>query len=293
MPTSRDSHRRQLPAVPLGAHPTCRFAGDRQCDLPDRLIRRRPVSASGSRTAALETALHRQADAMVEFATALPLSESSSARTRPAGTAYGLPWTVQTWLHGDVATPDGLSTSKTFASDIARLIDRSEPRTPVAGRSTDRVAAGGSQIRMIGWRGVRRKARVCWTSPDCSRSGTASTAASGDVTDTMSHKDLIPANLLVRGQHIVGILDCGDFGPADPALDLVAAMAHARRTVAGDVRSALDSPADEWLRGAAWAFVQAIGIVWYYRNTNPGMSALGRSTLDRLMADDDAGRGRA
>ena len=30
----------------------------------------------------------------------------------------------------------------------------------------------------------------------------------------------------------------------------------------------------EWWRGAAWAFQQAMGLVWYYRETNPGMSAL-------------------
>jgi len=41
----------------------------------------------------------------------------------------------------------------------------------------------------------------------------------------------------------------------------------------------------EWRRGAAWAYQQAIGLVWYYAASNPAMSALGRSTLDRLLAD--------
>src|SRR3712207_6998378 len=37
----------------------------------------------------------------------------------------------------------------------------------------------------------------------------------------------------------------------------------------------------EWARGAAWAFVQAIGLVWYYVHSNPAMSTTGRRTLDR------------
>ena len=40
----------------------------------------------------------------------------------------------------------------------------------------------------------------------------------------MSHGDLIPGNVLVNDGRLVGILDCGGFGPADPALDLVAAF---------------------------------------------------------------------
>ncbi|WP_054311299.1 phosphotransferase [Mesorhizobium sp. 1M-11] len=38
-------------------------------------------------------------------------------------------------------------------------------------------------------------------------------------------------------------------------------------------------------RSAAWAFQQAMGLVWYYRLTNPTMSALGRSTISRLLED--------
>ena len=41
----------------------------------------------------------------------------------------------------------------------------------------------------------------------------------------------------------------------------------------------------EWLRGAAWAFVQAAGLIWYYELTNPVMHDLGVSTMSRLLAD--------
>jgi aminoglycoside phosphotransferase (APT) family kinase protein len=40
--------------------------------------------------------------------------------------------------------------------------------------------------------------------------------------DVMSHGDLIPANLLVAKGRLTGVLDCGGFGPGDPALDVIA-----------------------------------------------------------------------
>lgn len=101
----------------------------------------------------------------------------------------------------------------------------------------------------------------------------------------MSHRDLIPANLLVKGEHLIGVLDAGRFRPADPALDLVAAWHLLDRERREIVRHQLGSDEVEWKRGAAWAFQQAMGLVWHYEDTNPGMSALGRSTLRRLLDD--------
>lgn len=46
----------------------------------------------------------------------------------------------------------------------------------------------------------------------------------------------------------------------------------------------------EWRRGAAWAFQQAMGLVWYYRHSNPPMAALGSSTLKRLLDDPGVGQ---
>lgn len=36
-------------------------------------------------------------------------------------------------------------------------------------------------------------------------------------------------------------------------------------------------------RGAAWAFQQAMGLIWYYINSHPRMAELGRSTLNRIV----------
>ncbi|MFD5224962.1 hypothetical protein ACFWHT_04990 [Microbacterium sp. NPDC058342] len=49
----------------------------------------------------------------------------------------------------------------------------------------------------------------------------------------------------------------------------------------------LDASEEEWLRGAAWALQQAMGLVWYYEVSNPAMAQLGRSTVRRVLSDRD------
>lgn len=76
----------------------------------------------------------------------------------------------------------------------------------------------------------------------------------------------------------------GGLAPADPALDLVGAWhlleAGPRRLLREDLRC--DDL--EWARGMAWAFEQAMGLVWCYVESNPSMSRTGRRTLTRLLA---------
>jgi len=81
------------------------------------------------------------------------------------------------------------------------------------------------------------------------------------------------------------VLDGGGFAPADPALDLVAAWHLLDADARAVLRRGLAVTDVEWGRGAAWAFQQAMGLVWYYRDSNPAMSELGRCTLRRLLGD--------
>jgi aminoglycoside phosphotransferase (APT) family kinase protein len=101
--------------------------------------------------------------------------------------------------------------------------------------------------------------------------------------DTMTHGDLIPGNALVCGGRLAGVLDVGGLGPADPALDLVSAWHLLEAGPRQVLREDLGCDDLEWAGGRAWAFQQAMGLVWYYASSNPAMSQLGRRTLERLV----------
>jgi aminoglycoside phosphotransferase (APT) family kinase protein len=100
--------------------------------------------------------------------------------------------------------------------------------------------------------------------------------------DVMCHGDLIPPNVLVRGSRLAGVLDTGGFAAADPALDLVSAWHLLDNGPRAALREALGCGDVQWRRGMAWAFQQAMGLVWYYAQSNPAMSRFGRRTLLRL-----------
>jgi aminoglycoside phosphotransferase (APT) family kinase protein len=202
------------------------------------------------------------------------------------GAGYPLPWSVQTWLPGVVATDEDPGESAAFAHDLATFIG--DVRTiDTRGRTFRGTGRGGDLKSHDAWLetcfshgedllDVPRLRRLWAYLRDLPRASE---------TDVMTHGDLIPGNVLVRDGRLAGVLDVGGLGPADPALDLVGAwhlLADGPRRL---LRDDLGCGELEWERGKAWAFQQAMGVVWYYADTNPAMSRMGRTTLERILAD--------
>jgi aminoglycoside phosphotransferase (APT) family kinase protein len=200
------------------------------------------------------------------------------------GTGYPLPWLVQTWLPGVTGDEDDPAGSVPFARDLAefiggvRTIDILDRTFSGRGRGGDlrdhdewMSACFSESERLLDvprlrrlWAGFRELAR--------------------EAPDVMSHRDLTPGNVLVAGGHLAGVLDVGSLGPADPALDLISAWNLLEAGPRQALCDALQCTDLEWERGKAWAFQQAMGLVWYYADTNPVMSRLGRVTLNRISS---------
>lgn len=227
-----------------------------------------------------EAAAGRELAGRTRFATPEPVALGDP------GAGYPLPWSVQTWLPGVVATDEDPGRSVAFAHDLAEFVDRVRAMDTY-GRTFNGDGRGGDLRAHDGWMrtcfarseqilDVPRLRRMWDVMRDLPR---------GPTGDVMCHGDLIPGNVLVSGGRLAGVLDVGGLGPADPALDLVGAWhlldAGPRRALRDDLGCA-DL---EWERGKAWAFQQAMGAVWYYVDSNPAMSRMGRRTLERLMAD--------
>jgi aminoglycoside phosphotransferase (APT) family kinase protein len=228
---------------------------------------------------ASEASAARELAGRTRFATPEPVAIGEPS----AG--YPLPWAVQTWLPGVTADTEDPGESVAFAHDLAEFI------TGV------RVIGTGGRMFSGRGRGGDLRCHDRWMQTCFERSGqlldvprlralwqALRVLPRGTAGDVMSHGDLIPGNVLVSGGRLAGILDVGDLGPADPALDLVAAwhlLEHGPRQV---LREDLRCDDLQWARGRAWAFEQAMGLVWYYANSNPAMSRMGRRTLERIQA---------
>ena len=205
------------------------------------------------------------------------------------GAGYPLPWSVQTWLPGTVATDADPGDSAPFAVDLAEFIVGVRS-IPALGRTFSGPGRGGDLhdhdewletcfVRSAGLLDVSRLRRMWAELRDLPR---------GDAADVMNHGDLMPGNVLVYGdfRRLAGVLDVGGLEAADPALDLVSAWHLLEAGPRRALREALGSDDLEWARGKAWAFQQSMGLVWYYADSNPAMAGVGRRTLDRLIADE-------
>lgn len=200
------------------------------------------------------------------------------------GAGYPLPWSVQTWLPGATATEQDPSGSVAFAHDLAEFI-HDVRAIDTEGKVFSGRGRGGDLQSQDDWMATCfdrseqlldvQRLRTVWAV----LRGLPRTGA-----DVMNHGDLIPGNVLVRAGRLTGVIDVGGLGPADPALDLVAAW----HLLADGPRQALrdDLRCDDldWERGKAWAFAQSMGLVWYYLQSNPAVSLTGRRTLSRIMA---------
>lgn len=250
----------------------------------DHLVARFPLRADAP--TAVAAWLRREAGAAAELAGATSVLTPVPVAIGEPGAGYPLPWSVQTWLPGRVAW-DAPATDA-LARDLAGFVR--ELRTlPTRGR---RFSGGG--------RGGDLTAHDDWVEQCFERSThLVDVPRLRDLwrrwrelprgAEVMAHTDLIPGNVLLDDAgRLAGVIDVGGFGPADPALDLVAAWTlfddGPRAVFAAGVATG-DPAADElnWRRGRAWALQQAMGLVWYYERTNPSMHRLGMTIIRRLL----------
>jgi aminoglycoside phosphotransferase (APT) family kinase protein len=248
---------------------------------PD-LAARFPLVAEDAERARLSQVA--EAAALREFAEASTVPATETVAIGSPGEGCPMPWSVRTWLSGHDATVEDPAGSVGFAHDLAALIAALRA-VDTRGRHFDGAGRGGHLPDHDEW------LEVCFRESEALLDVPRLRALWADLrtlpevdADAMCHRDLIPPNLLAQDGRLTGVIDAGAFGPADPALDLVAGWHLLDEEPRAALRSDLGCGEIQWRRGMAWAFQQAMGLVWYYVDSNPTMSRWGRRTLDRLVA---------
>ncbi|HEX7162972.1 MAG TPA: aminoglycoside phosphotransferase family protein [Trebonia sp.] len=250
--------------------------------LGDRLAARFPLQ--GADPAAVRRELEDEAAAAGELAAATRFPVPEPAAIGEAGPGYPLPWSVQTWLPGRTGDEESPSRVAAFAADLAEFI-AGVRAIDTRGRTFPGRGRGGDLKKHDGWINTcLRESEGLLDVKRLAELWAAFRELPREAPDVMSHGDLTPGNVLVAGGHLAGVIDVGSFRAADPALDLISAWNLLEAGPREVLRDALGCGGLDWERSKAWAFQQAIGLVWYYADTNPVMSRLGRTTLDRILA---------
>ncbi|MBU8823877.1 aminoglycoside phosphotransferase family protein [Mycolicibacterium goodii] len=230
--------------------------------------------------------LRMEADAAREIAGCTRFPTPEPLAIGAPGRGYPMPWLIQTWLDGTVAIERDPGESVVFATELAEFITDVR-HIDTHGRRYSGYGRGGVLAAHDEW------IQECLTRSDGLLNvavlrriwETMRALPRGDSPDVMNHGDLLPGNLLVHNGRLAGVLDVGGLAAADPALDLVSAWHLLDREPRRVMRECLDVGDAEWERGKAWAFQQAMGAVWYYVNSNPQFSQVGRRTLHRICAE--------
>lgn len=202
------------------------------------------------------------------------------------GLGYPMPWSVQTWIPGAVATDQDPGESVAFAHDLAEFIQGVRAIDTLGRTFSGRWRGGQLQAHDAQVETSLRQSEGLLDIPRLRTMWAAMRElARGETADMITHGDLVPGNVLVSKARLAGIIDVGGLGPKDPALELVGAWHLLEAGPREALRQDLGCDDLEWERGKAWAFEQAIGLVGYYLNTSPALTRMGQRTLARIVAD--------
>ena len=248
----------------------------------DRFTARFPLQGTDPKEA--RRRLEAEAGASAAFARGCPFPAPRPVGLGRPGHGYPLPWAVQTWVDGVDASQQSTGVGDAFARDLAALVTALRG-DDTRGRTFSGPGRGGHLPDHDRWvqECLQRSEHLLDVPRLTALWDRFRVLPRGDA-DVMSHGDLIPANVLVADSRLAGVLDGGGYGPADPALDVIAGWHLLDDGPRAVFRAELGVGDLEWERSKAWAFEQALGAVWYYVDTNPEMARMGRRTLAGIVA---------
>ena len=201
--------------------------------------------------------------------------------------SYPFSWAIYEWIDGQPYSDGLVDDERQTAGDLARFVIELRRIDPVAAAPR----AGREPLYKLD--AVTRAAiESTWDVVD-SDAATAAWERSLEApawkgTPVWIHTDLLRPNVLVRGGRLCAVIDFGGVGVGDPAADVIAAWSvfgHTGRTV---FRGALDVDDGTWNRARGFALHQAAMIIPYYGETNPGLVAQAKRTVEEILADTNA-----
>ncbi|MFF2730250.1 aminoglycoside phosphotransferase family protein [Streptomyces sp. NPDC058008] len=223
----------------------------------------------------------------------LPLPVPEPVRTGEPSALFPKPWTVMTWVPGCPLDRTSISRGDHAAGVLAGFLRALHVEAPAeAPAVSDRGAHPGEcadgferLFRSVVPDGVAGEVRAVWDD--------AVAAPGWEGPPVWVHGDLHPANVVVDGGTLSGVIDFGDMFAGDPAWDLAAAWVILPRGAAArffDVYAHADGATVRRARGLA--AMKSLFLMLMGRNGDQGLPGgkpawgpAGRAALDRVLDD--------
>ncbi len=216
----------------------------------------------------------------------LPLPVPAPVRIgRPSG-RYPWPWSVVPWLPGDPGDRASVADAADAGGRLGRFLaalhrpaPKSAPFNP--GRSvplSGRADMFRDRLPILSTDDERRRLRRVWH--------LATEAGAHPGPPVWIHGDLHPANVLVAGGTLVGVIDFGDLCAGDPATDVAAVWLLLPRPGV-DAFAAAYGPFSLALRqrSLGWAALFGLMLLELGSHGRPTYWRMARTGLDRILSE--------
>lgn len=222
-----------------------------------------------------------------QLAGRLPAPVPLPVASGEAADGYPYPWAVARWIEG--APPRGLVADAEVGRDLGAFV------ALLHGIEAGEGPRPGAHNF---WRGVPLKVRdrnmrerFEWLS-DLADIGEVTAVwdealalPAWDRPPVWIHGDLQGGNMLVREGRLAGVIDWSALGVGDPAGDLSPAWNLFEGPARAAFREAVDVDEATWRRGRAWALIEGVLALSYYRGKNEIIAQAGRRTIDAVLGD--------
>jgi aminoglycoside phosphotransferase (APT) family kinase protein len=245
------------------------------------------------RTPRAPSLLEKELQWLPVLADRLPLPVPVPVRAGEASELFPKPWHVVRWVDGSPADRvpiervESAAVLAGFLKALHVVAPAAAPLSPERSVGLAALVAGFEHgLREIGDAadGVPAAVRAVWDA------GVAAPAWDGPL--VWLHTDLHPANVLVTGGGLSGVIDFGDMCAGDPATDLAAVWLLLPEGAAGRFFESYGAVDDAMMRRAlAWAAYRALGLISIglagdrgLRGGKPTWGPAGRAALERVLA---------
>ncbi len=223
-------------------------------------------------------------DWLPKLAPHLPLKIPEVLALGKPNQSYPYQWSVCRWLKGESAIGAEFANTAQVARQLAEFV------LALQKISTTGAPQSGRGVPLI----TRDETvRHCIAALQDQIDAAAVTRAWEDALEAPSwqhppvwiHGDLLAGNLLLQEKELIAIIDFGNLGLGDPAVDCITAWNLLDAKTRKVFRDVLQIDDATWLRGRGWAMSVAL-IAWpYYQHSSPAIARFSKRTIEEIIID--------